>query len=556
VINEVAWMGTNADSNDEWIELLNTTGAAIDLTGWTLTIDDGALPDDTVINLTGVVAADGYFLLERTDGNTVSDQPIPPCAGQTYTGSMANDGRILNLRDPSFTSIDTANLNGGPWPAGLDSPRASMERLTTGPDADSNWATNTGYVANGLDSAGGPIRGTPCNANSILFPIPTPTAFPRPGTVRLNEVLPNPSSDWSGYYDGSVPPREFVEIINIGNEAVDVSYWMIDDMIGGSDPYAFLPGSVIQPGDHWCITTSTINIALNDSADSARLLYPDGSVVDEVSWNTSRKDDWSISRMPEGYGEWHYDWMPSPCMINRMHAAGSKYGPKSLPPTAAVQVARTWSDGAWVTIVGRVTGPYPLFGARVIYVQDDSGRGIAVYLGRGTWPPMQVGQALTAAGYIRTRNGERELYVKNAWLYSLGEVGPVPTPLPVLTGSVNDDIEGTLVTVTGRVVRLEATAFWIDDGSGPVRIFFKSTTGVKRPKVKRGQIWTVTGIVSEYTTRTSKAKGLRIMVRFAADVIQVNSSGVAADTVPTATSPPEESATPTLIPEDTNTPQP
>ena len=74
--------------------------------------------------------------------------------------------------------------------------------------------------------------------------------------------------------------------------------------------------------------------------------------------------------------------------------------------------------------------------------------------------------------------------------------------------------------------------------------------------MKRGQIWTVTDIVSEYTTRTSKAKGFRIMVRFADDAFQIGGAEVATDTVPTATSSPEESATPTLIPEDTNTPQP
>jgi hypothetical protein len=32
VISEVAWMGTQASANDEWIELYNTTSAPIDLT--------------------------------------------------------------------------------------------------------------------------------------------------------------------------------------------------------------------------------------------------------------------------------------------------------------------------------------------------------------------------------------------------------------------------------------------------------------------------------------------------------------------------------------------
>ena len=36
VINEVAWGATAASSYDEWMELYNNTGNAIDLTGWRL----------------------------------------------------------------------------------------------------------------------------------------------------------------------------------------------------------------------------------------------------------------------------------------------------------------------------------------------------------------------------------------------------------------------------------------------------------------------------------------------------------------------------------------
>ena len=35
VISEVAWMGTTTASTDEWIELYDHTGSAIDFAGWT-----------------------------------------------------------------------------------------------------------------------------------------------------------------------------------------------------------------------------------------------------------------------------------------------------------------------------------------------------------------------------------------------------------------------------------------------------------------------------------------------------------------------------------------
>ncbi len=170
VINEVAWGGTAASPADEWIELYNNTGNAIDLSGWTLTAADGT-PGITLKN-GKTIPAHGYFLLERTDDNAVSDV----AADQIYTGALGNSGEKLELRDDAGTLIDTANGDGGGWPAGTGSPDyRSMERITpSASDADSNWATNDGVTRNGLDADGNPINGTPKAPNSVTGP---PTAI-------------------------------------------------------------------------------------------------------------------------------------------------------------------------------------------------------------------------------------------------------------------------------------------------------------------------------------------------------------------------------------------
>ncbi len=162
VINEVAWGGTAASSFDEWIELCNNTGEDIDLTGWTLRSADGT-PD---IALDGVIPAHGYFLLERTNDDTVSDI----AADQIYTGAVQNNpaAETLELRDADENLIDTANGDGGQWPAGTASPDYySMERVDpTAADTDANWASNNGVTRNGHDADGEPINGTPKQPNS------------------------------------------------------------------------------------------------------------------------------------------------------------------------------------------------------------------------------------------------------------------------------------------------------------------------------------------------------------------------------------------------------
>lgn len=128
IINEIAWMGTEASSYDEWLELYNTTDEDIILEGWVLVSQDGT-PE---INLLGTIAANGYFLLERTDDNTVPEIQ----ADIIYAGAMSNTIEILELRDDSGSLIDTIGAFDA-WPAGDNSTKQTMERAE-----DLNWQTS------------------------------------------------------------------------------------------------------------------------------------------------------------------------------------------------------------------------------------------------------------------------------------------------------------------------------------------------------------------------------------------------------------------------------
>jgi len=187
VINEVAWMGTVASTADEWIELYNVTTQDIDLTGWTLKSADNS-PN---ITLSGSIPAHGFFLLERTDDTTVSDIT----ADQTYAGDLVNTGESLTLRDGSAQVIDTANGDGGAWPAGDNTNKSTMERRDPFvADADANWASNDGITCNGLDAKGNPLNGTPKARNSAYVEPPPPEADLRatktgPATASIGDTV-------------------------------------------------------------------------------------------------------------------------------------------------------------------------------------------------------------------------------------------------------------------------------------------------------------------------------------------------------------------------------
>ncbi|MFA6145758.1 MAG: DUF2341 domain-containing protein [Patescibacteria group bacterium] len=159
IVNEIAWMGTVADYNDEWIELYNNLDQEIDLSGWTLKAKDGS-PD---ISLSGKIAGRDFFILERTDDEVIKNVT----ADQIYSGALGNSGEDLELRDGNNNLIDEVNC-AGPWFFGDNTTKASMERmdsLVLGNSKD-NWQTAYYQDQTAQDAGNNPIFGSPKNKNT------------------------------------------------------------------------------------------------------------------------------------------------------------------------------------------------------------------------------------------------------------------------------------------------------------------------------------------------------------------------------------------------------
>lgn len=190
VINEIAWMGTEASPSDEWLELYNNSDQTIDLEGWGIYEAAG----ETLIEpLTGMIGPKSFYLIERGNENTVSDIPAdqPPTSWSGY--GLHNDGEHLQLIGNLGNIIDAIDCSQG-WSAGSSSTYSSMERinpLSSGNDPN-NWATNNGTIRNGLDANGNPINGTPKNQNSA-YVAPTPTLTPSPTSIPTPTLTPTPT---------------------------------------------------------------------------------------------------------------------------------------------------------------------------------------------------------------------------------------------------------------------------------------------------------------------------------------------------------------------------
>jgi len=164
VFNEIAWMGTQASANHEWIELYNNTSQEVELIGWQI-IGVGSSP----VILSGKILPNSFYLLERTASTTISDI----VEDQIYTGALSNSGEKMELKDPQGNVIDLVDCSVGGWFAGdnfASTSRKTMERKSpvVAGDGISNWADNDGITINGLDINNNLILGTPKIQNSVF----------------------------------------------------------------------------------------------------------------------------------------------------------------------------------------------------------------------------------------------------------------------------------------------------------------------------------------------------------------------------------------------------
>lgn len=247
-INEIAWMGTEVSFNDEWIELKNNTQEEISLDGWILKADDGT-PE---ISLAGKIPAKGFYLLERTDDDTVQEIT----ADLIYKGALGNSGENLKLFDVSGNLVDEVNCQDG-WLAGDNGAKLTMERTESG------WE-------NSAEPGGTPKAEN--SAGIIITEVGPLSTYP--AGIIFSEILPSP--------EGPDAENEWIKIYNQNDFEVDLSGWQIKDTIGRTTTYTL--NSKIKELSSLILSRPETKITLNNDGDGLELINPNGEIVDSVTF--------------------------------------------------------------------------------------------------------------------------------------------------------------------------------------------------------------------------------------------------------------------------------
>ncbi|MBI4193208.1 MAG: lamin tail domain-containing protein [Candidatus Colwellbacteria bacterium] len=219
ILNEIAWMGTEASSADEWIELKNISAEPADISGWQLLDEKG----DVKIKFDNGtrIESGAFFLLERTDDGTVPNVS----ANLIYRGALSNEREIVRLWNGRCAVIDEAKAD-PTWPSGDAASKKTMERDRIGP----GWHTSS------LEG------GTPKQENSVpVQPAASASEQSSGGGEQNNQQAANSQSSSSTsqsqsqnqssfaiseiMYDlpGSDEGREWIEVRNTGAQDADLT---------------------------------------------------------------------------------------------------------------------------------------------------------------------------------------------------------------------------------------------------------------------------------------------------------------------------------------------
>lgn len=284
--------GGSAGSDDEWIELyINANG--LDLTNWTITVDDGS-PFSGDLTNTGAFDVVNYVGSGTIDNTQIGDYVIlgNPDGG----GAINNDGLTITLEDdnsPTPNVIDQIVIDGASGT--MFSGNASSvddESVTRIPDG-----TDTGVEADDFVLT----RATLGTSNSPA------------GVVLINEVVTDPQQDWSeNDFDGTIGgvtvtqgTDEWIELY-IGTSGLNLTKWTIDVDDNSGDEFngdltssgAFQvvnyvgSGSFLntQVGDYVVLGNPTGSAAMNNDV-YIRLYHPDGSMIDDVEIGDDAESD-------------------------------------------------------------------------------------------------------------------------------------------------------------------------------------------------------------------------------------------------------------------------
>lgn len=449
VINEVMADPSCPSDLCEWVELYNNGGAAVNLNGWTL---DGKVINDPL----AVIKPQDFLIATK---NLTEFQKILPDISipviQVAIG-LTNSGDSINLQKDSY--IDQVS-----WSSSKVD--ISWERL----DSTKIWAGN-----NVLSLV---LGGTPGEDNSVSQIIPPQ----KPKVLPINVIA------------GDEIIFSFEKEENVIYKIIISKNFENSDLL---QPFSLEDVDFLESGTFYWQVIAT-NELYEVKSDIATLqitnpIYSENIVINELYPDPSSGEEWI-----ELYNNSDEVVNLDGWAIEDLSGSTNRFdlGPIDIPARGYLLLLKTQTgitfnndqDGAkLIRPDGVILSQTPLFTS-----------------GQKGWSFARAPDA-TWIWTTQITPGSENLIVLPPVTSNVSEeteeTVKVPVndePIEIKTGET-EKYRDYLVHILGEVTRTSGNTFYIDDGSGEVKVYIQEKTGIQKPKMYTGDTFEIFGIVNLY----------------------------------------------------------
>jgi len=547
IVNELFPNPAGSDSDDEFIELFNTSDTTIDITGWklgdsskrTYTITDGRISAHGFLLLkrqqTGIalnntggemvelkdesgrlvdsvhyasVAVENQSYARDTDGRWAWTTDVTPNKTNSITGISATP--VVSIDADTEGSVGEAILFDGSDTIDPDGEIMTFEWNFGDTETEDGDVVRHAFQKEGVYTVTLTVTDASNNVSTkkILISVSDEsTAFTRQShndnavSVRISEFLPNP--------EGS-DTTEFIELFNPTDIPIILDGIKLDDEDGGSRAYTIPQGTIIDPHTYIVFGKQDTKLALNNTSDSVRVLFPDNTVIAEVTYDDVIEGASYIQNEDE---QWVWSMSQTPGTENivtePMDEPTASARSKMIIDTTLSHL-RDEDIGDILRVSGIVAVTPNVFGSQYFYIVDTAG--VQIYMNKKDFPPFSIGDRMTVTGQLSEINGEARIKVsqKSNMVISAHPGDPPATPIQIV--DVGESFEGALIVVNGEVTERKSTYLWVDDGTDEVKVYFKKGASINPSAFSVGDMVSATGILSQ------TASGYQILPRAMSDI--------------------------------------
>ncbi|MDD2758163.1 MAG: lamin tail domain-containing protein [Patescibacteria group bacterium] len=547
-LNEIYPNPPGSDTEEEFIEIKNSSTRAVDLSGWKISdltrsynLSGAIQPGQIIffkrpatkislnnttreeVKLTNAAGAvvDSVGYASAAEGESFSRdgagvwkwtiEPTPGAANKIVAGEVG--GIVWKINAPSsadvgevvaFDAEDSADERGGElffgwvFSDGFAQSGGEVERAFT--------ATGTFDIVINASSTSG-------SNGQKKISITVGRGLAQTGTgVIISEVLANPAGDDSA---------EFIELFNSGAQEIDLSGWSL--RIKNGKTHLLAEDTIIPAQKYLVFYRAVTGFALNNSDERVELINRDGAVVDLVKIGKSESGK-SLNYLSD---EWVWSDAPTPGEVNvrASNAAESaaavvaKASSKKITTYQSVSLdeARTAEVGDGVKVKGLVAVLPGVFGSQYFYIVD-GGSGMQVYQYKKDFPELKVGDLVEVTGIISEASGIKRIKLANRGAVDILSTENSVEPLALEPQEVNEENLGALVKIAGEITEIKTNYLYLDNGAGEIKVYFKKGATIDKNNFKEGENVEVMGVVEQ------SAGELQLWPRAMADIVSFGPS--------------------------------